>query len=243
MFHTEEISGNPLGSRRKLSAPILLAAGLHAAAAVLILGARTWTVDEPPEPSIPVIFSDWQRAPLGDGSRGPATTRTGHTDQRPTSSFVPADRAPDTGPTRLEDAVGDEDGTGGDSTGTPGRPDGIPFGTGDPDALPGAERGAAEADEIVRVVGDVKAPLLLFRVDPVYSEAARIVHAEGVVVLEAVISGTGAVENVRVLRSAHPLLDAAAVHAVGEWRYRPATLNGRAVRVYLTVTVSFALRG
>lgn len=243
MFHTEEISGNPLGSRRTLSAPILLAAGLHAAAALLILGARTWTVDEPPEPPIPVIFSDWQRAPLGDESRGPATTRKSPADQRPAASFVPTDQAADRGPFRLEDPVGDEDGARDTSTGTPGRPDGVPFGTGDPDSIAGVERGAPEAADIVRVGGDVKAPLLLFRVDPAYSEAARTLHAEGVVVLEAVISGTGAVENVRVLRSAHPLLDAAAVRAVGEWRYQPATLNGRAVRVYLTVTVSFALRG
>jgi len=241
MFHTEEISGNPLGSRRKLSAPISVAAGLHVAAALLILGARGWTVDEPPEPSIPVIFSDWQRAPLGDESRGPITTRKGPADRRPAASFVPSDRAADPVPSRLEDAVRDEHDAGTTSTGTPGRPEGVPFGTGDPNSVPGPERTAA--DDIVRVGGDVKAPLLLLRVDPAYSEAARTVHAEGVVVLEAVISATGAVENVRVLRSAHPLLDAAAVRAVGEWRYQPATLNGRAVRVYLTVTVSFALRG
>ena len=53
------------------------------------------------------------------------------------------------------------------------------------------------------------------------------------------ITAGGAVDDVRILRSANPLLDAAAERAVRQWRYRPATLNGRAVSVYLTVTVTF----
>ena len=62
------------------------------------------------------------------------------------------------------------------------------------------------------------------------------------VILEAVITAGGAVDDVRILRSANPLLDAAAERAVRQWRYKPATLNGRAVSVYLTVTVTFGLR-
>jgi len=46
---------------------------------------------------------------------------------------------------------------------------------------------------------------------------------------------------VRVLRSANPLLDEAAVRAVRQWTYRPALLNGRPVRVRLTVTVKFSM--
>ena len=40
-------------------------------------------------------------------------------------------------------------------------------------------------------------------------------------------------------RSAGTLLDDAAAHALRQWIYRPATLNGRSVRVLLTVTVNF----
>jgi TonB family protein len=63
------------------------------------------------------------------------------------------------------------------------------------------------------------------------------------VILEAVITTAGDVREIRVLRSANPLLDEAAVRAVRRWRYRPATLNGRAVPVYLTVTVTFGIAG
>jgi TonB family protein len=56
-----------------------------------------------------------------------------------------------------------------------------------------------------------------------------------------VITGRGEVEDVRVLRSANPLLDDAAVRAVRQWTYRPATLAGRGVRVRLSVTVTFSI--
>ncbi|HLP24165.1 MAG TPA: energy transducer TonB, partial [Acidobacteriota bacterium] len=96
-------------------------------------------------------------------------------------------------------------------------------------------------DEPLRVGGDVKAPQLVNRVEPGYPEAARKARMEGVVILEAIITANGNVEDVKVLKSVNPLLDAAATRAVSQWKYRPATLNGRAVRVYLTVTVTFNL--
>ena len=64
---------------------------------------------------------------------------------------------------------------------------------------------------------------------------------EGVVILEAIITADGLGRRGNVLKSVNPLLDASAIRAVQQWKYRPATLNGRAVRVYLTVTVTFNL--
>ncbi len=43
--------------------------------------------------------------------------------------------------------------------------------------------------------------------------------------------------------SAGPILDASAAAAVRRWKYRPATLRGRAVAVRLTVMVRFGLNG
>jgi protein TonB len=87
--------------------------------------------------------------------------------------------------------------------------------------------------------GDVHAPVLVRRVEPVYPETARKARLEGVVILEAIITADGEIEAVHVVKSAGALLDASAEQAVARWRYRPATLNGRAVRVLLTVTISF----
>jgi len=78
-------------------------------------------------------------------------------------------------------------------------------------------------------------------VEPEYPETERRIRKEGTVILEAIITSDGTVDEVKVLKSADAILDEAAKRAVMRWRYRPATLNGRAVRVYLTVTVSFRL--
>lgn len=102
--------------------------------------------------------------------------------------------------------------------------------------------GAAQVEEPLRVGGDVKEPVEISRVQPIYPEAARKARLQGIVILEAIITKDGNVESVRVLRGINPLLDNAAMRAVQQWKYRPATFNGRPVPVYLTVTVTFKLQ-
>ena len=58
--------------------------------------------------------------------------------------------------------------------------------------------------------------------------------------LEATIDERGIVTDARVLRSI-PLLDAAALAALKQWRYTPTLLNGVPVRVLMTVTFRFSL--
>ena len=94
---------------------------------------------------------------------------------------------------------------------------------------------------IVRVRGKVEAPKLESRVEPRYPEDARKRHEQGVSIYEAIITTTGCVTNLRLLKSSTPELDMMGMEAVAQWRYRPARLNGRAVRVYLTVTVTYRL--
>ena len=93
----------------------------------------------------------------------------------------------------------------------------------------------------VPVGGQIREPRRLTYLPPVYPTIAQTARVEGMVILEAIIDETGAVRDVRVLRSI-PLLDRAAVDAVSRWRYLPTTLNGVAVPVIMTVTVSFTLR-
>jgi TonB family protein len=90
------------------------------------------------------------------------------------------------------------------------------------------------------VGGDITAPALVSRVEPEYPLLAQRAHVQGVVILEAVVDREGRVEQVKILRSI-PLLDAAAVAAVRQWRYSPLLLNGTPQRFVLTVTVSFSL--
>jgi protein TonB len=78
-------------------------------------------------------------------------------------------------------------------------------------------------------------------VAPVYPPLAVAARVQGSVRLECVIGEDGRVSEVAVVQG-HPLLDAAAVEAVRQWRYRPTLLNGVRVSLVLTVVVDFRLR-
>jgi len=75
-------------------------------------------------------------------------------------------------------------------------------------------------------------------VPAVYPDAARQARVMGVVILEITVQPDGTVSNARVMRSI-PLLDAAALDAVRQWRYQPTDLPNA---VNMTVTVNFAQR-
>jgi len=83
---------------------------------------------------------------------------------------------------------------------------------------------------------------LMHRVQPAYPPLARAARIQGPVVLQAVISKSGTIENLQVL-SGHPMLVRAALDAVRQWRYRPYFLNGEAVEVETQITVNFILSG
>ncbi len=82
--------------------------------------------------------------------------------------------------------------------------------------------------------------LLLQKTPPVYPPIARAARVEGTVILQATISKSGTIENLRVL-SGHAMLQQAAIDAVRNWRYRPYLLNGEPVEVETTVNVIFSL--
>jgi len=83
---------------------------------------------------------------------------------------------------------------------------------------------------------------LIYKPPPAYPPIARAGRIQGTVVLRAIISRAGAIENLQAL-SGHPLLIPAAIEAVKQWRYRPYVLNGEPVEVETRVTVNFILSG
>ena len=83
---------------------------------------------------------------------------------------------------------------------------------------------------------------LIYRVQPQYPPLARQARAQGIVVLRAMITREGKIENLQVI-SGHPLLVKSAMDAVLQWRYRPYYLNGEPVEVETQVTVNFTLSG
>jgi protein TonB len=79
-------------------------------------------------------------------------------------------------------------------------------------------------------------------VQPLYPPIARQARVQGAVELRAIISKNGTIENLLVV-SGHPMLSAAAIEAVRQWRYRPYLLNGEPIEVETEITVNFLLSG
>jgi periplasmic protein TonB len=83
---------------------------------------------------------------------------------------------------------------------------------------------------------------LIHRVQPQYPPLAVQTRTQGMVVLRAVISRDGNIENLRLL-SGPPILVKAAIDAVRQWHYQPYYLNHEAVEVETQITVNFTLGG
>jgi len=94
----------------------------------------------------------------------------------------------------------------------------------------------------IRLGGDIQAPKLLNKVQPVYPAAAKAAGVEGTVILHAIIGMEGNPLSLRVVNTqVDPELARAAVEAVSKWRYSPTLLNGDPIEVDTTVMVNFKL--
>jgi TonB family protein len=81
---------------------------------------------------------------------------------------------------------------------------------------------------------------LIHKVQPQYPTQARVAHISGTVRLRAIIGTDGRIRELEVI-SGSAFLQASAVAAVREWRYRPTLLNGHAIEVETLITVNFVL--
>jgi bla regulator protein BlaR1 len=87
--------------------------------------------------------------------------------------------------------------------------------------------------------GDMAA-LILKKVPPQYPEAAKKARIQGQVILRAIVSKDGDVENLQVV-SGLPELASAAIEAVKQWKYRPFLQQGKPVEVETEIDVNFTL--
>jgi len=99
--------------------------------------------------------------------------------------------------------------------------------------------GAARVPQ--RVAPEIMDQQILYKVDPVYPEAARAAGTEGLVVLDALIAADGSVKRLRPV-AGPDVLAQAATSSVQAWRYTPYRSSGQAVEVETTVSVEFRLK-
>jgi TonB family protein len=124
--------------------------------------------------------------------------------------------------------------------GGPGNGSGTGLGSGDGLGVgPGLDRGAGGG--LYRATERVIAPRAIYDPEPEYSEEARKVKHQGIVVLSLVVDQQGRTRDIRVARSLGMGLDEKAIEAVKKWRFSPGTKDGIAVPVQVNVEVNFRL--
>jgi outer membrane biosynthesis protein TonB/putative methionine-R-sulfoxide reductase with GAF domain len=84
-------------------------------------------------------------------------------------------------------------------------------------------------------------PRLIRRIAPLYPTTARLLKVQGPVVLSLRISSQGKVVEAQPI-SGPELLRAAAISAVMQWTYEPASLNGNPVESSTRVEINFKLQ-
>ena len=98
--------------------------------------------------------------------------------------------------------------------------------------------GAQSEEEKVYSVGNgVTTPRVTHQVDP--EHPARGFRISGTVLIGLVITSKGEPKEVHVVRSLEKDVDEAAVEAVRQWHFDPATKDGKPVAVKIDVEIRF----
>lgn len=112
-----------------------------------------------------------------------------------------------------------------------------------PLALPEAPPPVAAPTGPIHLTPEVARPVKLAAPPPRYTEIARRARIEGIVIVQGVLDERGRLGELKVLKGLPMGLSEEALKALRKWEFTPATLNGKPVAVYYTVTVSFELEG
>ena len=97
------------------------------------------------------------------------------------------------------------------------------------------------ANGVKRVGGDVTAPKIISQPAPEFTELAKKDKVEGIVLIGLVVDEHGLPQHVHVLRGLGDGLDENAVDAVQQYKFKPATENGKPVAVFENVEVNFEI--
>jgi TonB family protein len=110
----------------------------------------------------------------------------------------------------------------------------------------GDHRQRADSEEpyqggVYKVGGDVTQPVLLTKVEPQYTEAARAAKIAGPVRVTLIVTPEGKPDSIEVTDGIGFGLDQSAIDAISQWAFQPATKDGSPVAVRATVEVNFRL--
>jgi periplasmic protein TonB len=105
----------------------------------------------------------------------------------------------------------------------------------------GPGEGGGYGGGVYQVGGGVLAPKLIYAVDPEFSDEARRAKFQGTCVVTLVVDAEGNPQRVHVVGHLGMGLDERAAAAVRQYKFKPATLQGRPVPVEIIVEVIFRI--
>ena len=105
----------------------------------------------------------------------------------------------------------------------------------------GPGEGGGYGGGLYHVGGGVAAPQLIFAPDPEFSDKARRAKFQGICVVSVIVDAQGNPQRVQVVRHLGMGLDQKAVDAVKQYRFKPATLQGKPVPVEVNIEVTFRI--
>jgi TonB family protein len=94
--------------------------------------------------------------------------------------------------------------------------------------------------QVISVPSSMAMGLLIQKTQPVYPVIAREAQVSGTIVLAAIISKTGNVENLRVVSGPY-MLRLSALNAVHSWRFKPYMLYNQPTAMETTINVHFSV--
>jgi TonB family protein len=95
--------------------------------------------------------------------------------------------------------------------------------------------------QVYKIGNGVSQPVVLYKQEPEYTPEAKDEKIEGSVWLKLEITAAGHAENIHVMKSLDPGLDANAITAVSNWRFKPGMKDGQPVAVYASIEINFHL--
>jgi len=252
-----DLENAPRLRRRWISLPIAI--GLHVVGLAAIAFGSYWSVGEVPEPPMKAVFLSFAplpELPGGGGGARPQVKPPVTRNEPPRPPEQPVQPTPETVPTTIPTApptpvdnvipstvTSDDNPLPADGPPCPACPPGPGIGPGPARPGVGPGEGPGDSQPLVFSVGKgMTRPEIVHQVQPRYTELGRKSGTQGAVIVEAINDEQGRVTNVRVLRGLPMGLDQAAVDAIQQWRFRPATLQGQPVKVYYTLTVNFTIQ-
>ncbi|MGO8932553.1 MAG: energy transducer TonB [Terracidiphilus sp.] len=106
----------------------------------------------------------------------------------------------------------------------------------------GGPASSASANDPFKLPIGAEPPTVIHSVEAEFSDEARRDRIQGVVLLSMIVDEQGMPTEIRVERPAGHGLDENAVAAVSQYRFRPATLDGKPIAVRIRIEISFRSR-